>query len=76
MFIVIDTGIIIWYYSKMIPEQKTQLKAYVPISTMGRIYAILADSKTGRVKYGAVSSLITKLLEEWIEETQGKCDVK
>ena len=44
----------------------------IPESLFTKVKILLLDPKTGRVKYRAMSGLMTRLLSEWVEERTRK----
>lgn len=51
-------------------EKGAPLALRIPESLLIEVKTLLLDPKTGRVKYGAMSSLVERLLREWIREVR------
>ena len=45
-----------------------QLNVWVPAVILVKVRVLLTDPLTGRVAYGAISQLVTKLLSTWLTE--------
>lgn len=46
-------------------EEKTGIYAQIPADLCRDVKLLLMDPKTGRVGYGKMAALITKLLQNW-----------
>lgn len=44
------------------------VSAYLPPELHLEVQALLLDPKHGRTQYGAFSTLVTRLLKEWVEK--------
>lgn len=49
--------------------EKANLDCYVPVSLKEDVEKRLYDPRTGGPAYGAISSLVTRLLQDWVNST-------
>lgn len=48
----------------------------VPGSVYRKVHTLLLDPRKGRVEYGAMNALITRLLREWLEREVQEIEAK
>lgn len=51
-------------------EKGAPLALRIPEPLLLEVKTLLLDPKTGRVKYGAMSSLVERLFREWLREVR------
>lgn len=49
-------------------EEKEPIYVRIPSELVRSVKLILMDPKTGRVKYGAMSALFSKLARKWVDD--------
>ena len=52
----------------------TQINVKLPGSLVRKVRVMLLDPVRGKVKYGAMAALMTKLLGDWIKEQEEPTD--
>jgi hypothetical protein len=61
---------------RRLPVPNESIHIFLPRETMADVRLLLHDPKTGKLAYGELSSLIARLLANWVDDQRMRAPVR